>query len=165
MNRSRTPTAVPTLVVLSAALALLLGGTAAAQGEVAAAEILGVETTAAHSRGIAGWARDGSVGEVPIQVRALDASGNPVAGAEVVWTITNATPNLVYAVEASGAMEALPLRVYSARPVVVRGTTDADGIATLVLDSATAGDASIAVTVDGMPAQTYRERDMRVVWF
>ena len=145
-------------------LALLAGSAVLAQ--VAVAEFPGVETTAAHSPDFSGWLRDGSVGEVTVLVRALDADGNPVAGAPVMWTVHNRTDSVVYVIGSSAMMGDMPILTYNG---VLRdidgGVTDENGEAYLVVDSHTVGDASVIVMVDGVQGVTYRNRDMRVVWF
>ena len=143
-----------------------LGLAASALGQVTTAEVLGVETTAAASPDGSGSLRDNSVGEVTIVVRALDANGNPVAGAQVAWSVQNRTENVMYVVGTSASMEALSTAAYSSAQVAVDGgVTDADGKAYLVVDSPTPGDARVFVTVGGVDGKTYRGRDMRVVWF
>ena len=49
--------------------------------------------------------------------------------------------------------------------VPAQAITDENGEAYLVVDSHTVGDASVIVMVDGVQGVTYRNRDMRVVWF
>jgi hypothetical protein len=153
-------------VLRSAVVLLALLACGAVLAQVAAAEVQGVETTASHSTGVSGWLHDGSVGEVTVLVRALDADGNPVAGAPVLWTVRNRTDAIVYVVGSSAMMGGDPIGTYSGMlKSVDGGVTDANGEAYLVVDSQTPGDASVLVTVGGVQGETYRGRDMRVVWF
>lgn len=160
MNR---PLPLTTALTSFALLALLLAPAALAQ--VASAEIVGIGTTAAHSRGASGWTLDGSVGEVEIVVLALDAAGNPVAGAPVTWTVQNGTENVVYIVDASAPLPAGAHAHQGADLTLDGGVTGADGRAYLTVDSLTAGDARFPVTVGGAEAKDYSGSDMRVVWF
>lgn len=153
-----------TLCTLIASLALAVGATALAQ--VASAEILNVDATAPHSRGVAAWVHDDSVGEVTILVEARDAAGNPVAGAPVSWTVRNTTDNLAFVVGSSAMMGGSAISAHNGVEVSVDGgVTDENGRAYLVLDSQTAGDARVHVEVGGVAAETYSGGDMRVVWF
>lgn len=148
------------LVVLLA----ILAGLASAQ-EVAKAEFQGVDITLPHSPGVSGWLADGSVGEARIVVTARDASGNPVAGAPVVWTVMNSKPNVAYVVSTNSAAT-MRAHAYKGVPLVVDGgVTDSEGRAFIVIDSLTSGDLKAAVTVGGVAAKTYDGGDMRVVWF
>ncbi len=134
--------------------------------QVETAEVQGVETAAAHSRGLTAWSLDGSVGEVTILVRALDSAGNPVAGAEVTWTVQNRTDNVVFAVGMSGMMDTMSEPTYNGMAVSFDGgVTDENGETYFIVDSQTAGDARVFVTIGGVEGKTYRGRDMRVVWF
>lgn len=150
---------------LAAVLVALSAGAALAQGQVATVEFKGVDTTLPHSRGVTGWQADGSVGEATILVLALDASGKPVAGAPVEWTVTNATDAVAYVVQGDGVQDLA--RAYKTRPAtILGGTTGADGTARLVLDSLTVGDAKVAAVVGGVEGKTYDGGGaMRVVWF
>jgi hypothetical protein len=151
-------------LVLAIALVSLTAGTALAQGQVASAEFQGVDMTLPHSRGVSGWMADGSVGEGTVVVLALDAAGNPVAGAPVAWTVTNATDSVVYVVAGNGVSDVLS--AYNGMALsITGGTTGADGTARLVVDSLSSGDARVAVEVGGMEAETYSGGSMRVVWF
>lgn len=153
-----------TLSTLFALLSLAFAGTAIAQ--VASAEVLNVDATAPHSRGVSAWVHDESVGEVIVLIEARDASGNPVAGAPVSWTVRNTTENLVFVVGSSAMMGGDATGVYSSAEVAIDGgVTDQNGQAYLVLDSQTAGDARVHVEVGGVVAETYSGGDMRVVWF
>lgn len=152
-------------VLRSAVVLLALLACGAVLAQVATAEFLGVDPTAPHSRGVAAWSHDGSVGEVVLTIEARDADGNPVAGAAVAWSVRNTTDSLVFVV-GSSAMMGGGATVYNGRIVDLDGgVTDADGRAYLVLDSQTAGDARIHAEVDGVAAETYNGGDIRVVWF
>lgn len=152
------------MLILVAATACLAAAAAYAQGSVASAEFKGVDMTLPHSPGVSGWLADGSVGEGTIVVLALDASGNPVAGAPVTWTVNNATDAVVYVVAGDGVADVVP--AYNGMPVsITGGTTGPDGTARLVVDSLTPGDTKVAVEVGGVGAETYSGGDMRVVWF
>ena len=144
----------------------LLGLLSLASAQVASAEFQGVETTAAKSPEASATLRDESVGETQVLVRALDADGNPVAGAAVSWTLQNRTSEPVHVVGSSVSMgEMLETLAGEAELMLDGGVTDENGEAYLVLDSGTAGDASVIVMVDEVQGETYRGRDMRVVWF
>lgn len=133
--------------------------------DAATAEILGVEMTRAHSTHVYALSRDDSVGEAVIEIRALDADGNPVAGAPVEWMIHNNGSTIAYVVGSSD-MASMFVAVTSVADVTVDGgVTDADGRAYLVVDAFTTSDISVAVTAGGVEAKTYRGKDMRVVWF
>ncbi len=152
--------------LLSFALAFAFAFGALAQAQVATAEVLGVETTSAPSTGVDAWLEDGSVGEVQVTVRALDANGNPVAGAPVQWRVDNLGSMIVYVVGSSAGVPGAPLSVYTAVDTHVDGgVTDANGEAFLLVDSMFSGDARVFVTVGGVDGKTYRGRDMRIVWF
>jgi hypothetical protein len=146
-------------------LGLALAGSALAQ--VATVEVLGVETTAARSASVVdALLKDDSVGEVAVVIRAVDAGGNPVAGAAVSWRVQNRTGNTVYVVGSSATMAPMLERAVEGVELAIDGgVTDADGNAYLLVDSATSGDSRVFVTVDGVDGKTYRGRDMRVVWF
>jgi len=133
--------------------------------QVATVEVQGVEATRPQSPGDTGMALDESIGEVQIVIIAMDAGGNPVADAPVSWTVTNATEEAVYVVGSSTMMEDMQMAEMDTELVIDGGVTDENGEAYLVVDSATAGDATIVVTVDEVAGQTYDGRDMRVVWF
>lgn len=146
-------------------VAVLFGGLAAAQ-QVATAEFQGVDFTLPHSPGVSGWLADGSVGEARIVVLALDADGNAVAGAPVMWTVRNAVSDVAYVVDASADDHQLATAYEGADLVVQGGVTDADGQAFLVLDSLTAGDLTAIATVGSATATSYDGGEaMRVVWF
>jgi hypothetical protein len=148
------------LVILVLALA------SAAWAQVAVAEVLDVADTLPRSPGISALLRDQSVGEKLIEVQGRDAAGNPVAGAEVIWTLSNRTDNPVYVVGHSGTTARILLRVLPRATLEVSGgVTDAEGKAYLIIDSGTAGDVIITVTVGGVSAKGYDGTDMRVVWF
>ena len=151
------------LAAFAVAIALLF---AAAQAQVASAEVQGVETTSAPSMHVQAWQQDGSVGEVRVVVVAYDDEGNPVSGAPVTWRVDNLGSDLVYVVGASTDLAEVPLTAYTAMDLTIDGgTTNADGEAYLIVDSMTSGDARVFVTVGGVEGKTYRGRDMRVVWF
>ncbi len=153
-------------IVVLLGLGALFGTLATAQSQVATVEFQGVDMTMPHSPGVSGWLSDASVGEARIVLKALDAAGNAVPGAQVAWSITNSTDQVVYAV-ATSAVDELRATAYTGHTLVVDGgTTGPDGLAYLILDSLTAGDAKAAATVDGMAATTYDGKDtLRVVWF
>ncbi|UCH25310.1 MAG: hypothetical protein JSV66_15470 [Trueperaceae bacterium] len=153
------------LLGLITLLGIALAGSALAQ--VATVEVVGVEATAPHSPSVVNaLLRDESVGEVAVVIRALDAGGNPVAGAAVSWRVQNRTGNTVYVVGSSAVMAQMLERAVEGFDLAIDGgVTDADGHAYLVVDSATSGDARVYVTVDGVDGKTYDGRDMRVVWF
>jgi len=139
-------------------------GLAAAQ--VASAEFQGVDATAPKSPEASATLRDESVGETSVLVRALDAEGNPVAGATISWTVINSTGETVYVVGSSASMDELLEQVDGEAELMLEGgVTDENGEAYLIIDSATAGDASVAVTVDDVAGETYSGGNMRVVWF
>lgn len=144
------------------ALTTLLGGAALAQ--VSSADILGVDETRPRSETGTALYADDSTGEVTIRVRALDAGGNPVAGAPVTWTLTNRTPAPAYVVGSSAA-SGLQLLFGGSELPLEGGTTDANGEAYLTVDAQSAGDVSVAVTLGGVDAKTYDGNNMRVVWF
>lgn len=151
-----------TLLALAATLLLSL-----AFAQVDLVEVLGVDATVPHSDEAAASVADDSVGEVRINVRAVDANGDPVEGATVTWRIENATGNPVQAVD-SNAMTAEDEAVSASEgePVEIEGgTTDENGEAFLVVDSATVGDATVHVVIDGVEGFTYSGGPMRVVWF
>lgn len=146
-----------------AAFALLSFGFA----QVATVELLGVGPTSPSSPSFTAWSSDGSVGEVTVQVQALDGSGAPVAGAHVTWRVQNSTPEIVWVVDMSG-----PGLGASSKPVADSadrtlhgGTTDADGMAYIVLDSMNAADARVHVEIDGVEGAAYSGGPMRIVWF
>ena len=151
--------------LLSLGFALLsVFGLAAAQ--VATAEFQGVDATAPKSPEASATLRDESVGETTILVRALDAEGNPVAGATVAWTVINSTSELVYVVGSSATMDEMLEQVDGETEVMLEGgVTDENGEAYLIVDSATAGDARVAVSVNEVAGETYSGGNMRVVWF
>jgi len=152
------------VIALSTAFGLLLLGNALAQ--VATVEIPGVETTAAKSSGLTALLMDGSVGEVKIVLRAVDANGDPVEGAAVSWTVKNSKDSVVYVVGSSATSQRMLMRAFKGMDLAVDGgTTDANGEAYLVVDSMTSGDTKVLVTVDEVAGKTYRGKDMRVVWF
>lgn len=136
-----------------------------AQAQVASAELLGVAETRPPSEASAALYADGSVGEVVVRVRALDASGNPVVGAAVSWTLTNRTTAPAYVVDSSGDLSSVLLLLGSHQQTLDGGVTDENGEAYLTIDARSQGDVSLAVTVDGADAKTYDGGDMRVVWF
>lgn len=133
--------------------------------DVATAEILGVEMTRPPSTHVFALVYDDSVGEAVIEIRALDADGNPVAGAPVEWRIHNNGSTIAYVVGSSDMSSMLAPVTTAADVTVDGGVTDADGRAYLVVDAFTTSDVSVAVTIGGVDAKTYRGRDMRVVWF
>lgn len=150
---------------LLAALALF-ALSAAAGAQVATAEVQGVEATSPASRHVQAWQADGSVGEVRVRVRALDAAGEPVADAPVTWRVENMGEAVVYVVDASAGLPSAPLSAHTVQELEIDGgTTDADGDAWLLLDSMTAGDVRVYITVGGIEAKTFDGRDMRIVWF
>lgn len=151
------------IIASLAALAALTFGVAFAQ--VTTAEVLGVAETRAHSSGSSALYQDGSVGEVLVRVRALDAGGNPVPGASVSWVLTNRTTAPAYLVGASAEGRYPVLLVGSGDTELDGGVTDANGEAYLVLDARSAGDVVVKVTIEGMEAKGYDGSDMRVVWF
>lgn len=154
------------VLALTALLTLVAGAHAQQSGEVASAEIPGVEATRSHSQNVQAWRLDDSLGEVRVVVRALDADGDPVAGAPVQWRVANLGDTLVYVVGASTDLPDVPLSAYTVRELTIDGgTTDDAGEAFLVLDAMSAGDARVFVDVGGVEAKTYDGRDMRVVWF
>lgn len=146
-------------------LTVLFGAYAAAQN-VASAEFQGVDTTLPHTPGVSGWLSDGSVGEATFVVLASDASGNPVAGVPVVWTVLNSADDVAYVVSTS-AEESMTASAYKGKALVIDGgVTGEDGLAFIVLDSLTAGDAKAGATVGESNAVTYDGKDtVRVVWF
>lgn len=145
---------------------VLLALAPVALGQVATAEVQGVEATSPTSRHAQAWQADGSVGEVRVLVRALDAAGDPVAGAPVTWRVENIGDDVVYAVDASAGLPSAPLSAHTVQELEIDGgTTDANGDAWLVLDSMTAGDVQVYITVGGVEAKTFDGRDMRIVWF
>lgn len=146
-------------------LTVLFGAYAAAQ-QVATAEFQGVDTTLPHTPGVSGWLSDGSIGEATFVVLASDASGKPVAGAPVVWTVMNSADDVAYVV-ATSAESSMTASAYKGRALVIDGgVTDASGRAFIVLDSLTAGDAKAGATVGESQAVTYEGKDaVRVVWF
>ena len=153
-------------IILSifAVCALFLMGSALAQ--VASAEIQGIDETRPHSLELDAIRRDGSVGEVVITVLALDASGNPVAGAAVSWLVKNSKETPAYVVGSSASMAAMLGRAYAGADLTIDGgVTDENGEAYLVVDARTSGDTRIAVNVGGIDAKTYDGNDMRIVWF
>lgn len=153
-----------TVVTLMMALLFSLGASVLAQ--VASAEILGIDETRPRSPELSAIRHDNSVGEVVITVRALDASGNPVAGAEVSWLIKNSKDSPAYVVGSSASMAAMLGRVYKGEDLsVAGGVTNSAGEAYLVVDARTAGDITIVANVAGVAAKTYEGRDMRIVWF
>jgi ABC-type uncharacterized transport system substrate-binding protein len=134
--------------------------------QVASVEVQGVEATAAKSQGLTALLRDGSVGEVTVLIKVSDASGNPVEGAEVSWRVESSTDATVYAIATSASMARILERALGNSDVsFAGGTTDANGEAYLIVDSQSAGDAMVYVSVDGVEGKTYDNRDMRVVWF
>lgn len=143
---------------------VLFGGLASAQ-QVAAAEFQGVDFTLPHSPGVSGWLHDSSVGEAVIVVIAYDAAGKPVAGAPVVWTVKNSKPDVAYVVASSVPSQGRAHAYHDVPLEVDGGVTGADGRAFIVIDSLTAGDLKVGVTVGGVTAETYSGGDMRVVWF
>ena len=147
-------------------VALLAASAAVAQeAAVATAEVLGIAETRPRSPEASGALEDDSVGEVIVRVRALDASGAPVAGAPVVWTLTNRTSGAAYVVALSAEHD-LPILVFgSFETTVDGGVTDENGEAYLVLDARTAGDVSMVVHVGEQEAATDDGSDMRIVWF
>ncbi|MEZ4631352.1 MAG: hypothetical protein R2880_11690 [Deinococcales bacterium] len=134
-----------------------------ALAQVSEAEILGVETTTAASSMEAAQVFDKSVGEATVNILAKDADGNPVAEADVLWSVKNSTDGMVYVVAING--EAAHLGVLGKATLIVSAKTNAEGKASLTLDMASAGDASVSVTVGDVSAKGYDGRDMRVVWF
>jgi len=146
-------------------LGLFIAFVSVSFAQVATVEVQGVEATRPQSPGDTGMALDESIGEVQIVIIAMDAGGNPVADAPVSWTVTNATEEAVYVVGSSTMMEDMQMAEMDTELVIDGGVTDENGEAYLVVDSATAGDATIVVTVDEVAGQTYDGRDMRVVWF
>ncbi|MCA9835737.1 MAG: Ig-like domain-containing protein [Trueperaceae bacterium] len=137
-----------------------------AWAQVASAEILGVDETRPHSVELEALRPDGSVGEVIIRVRALDGSGNPVAGAPVSWLVKNSKTTPAYVVGSSASMAPMLGRAYAGADLSVDGgVTDENGEAYLVVDARTSGDTRVAVNVGGMDAKTYDGNDMRIVWF
>lgn len=148
------------------AVVLFVASIAFAQSEVASAEIQGIDTTLPHSRYVSGYMLDDSVGEAVITVLALDADGQPVEGAEVVWTVTNRGSNLGFVVgSSSDRPQSLVTVRGSQERTVDGGVTGPDGRAYLVVDSFRSGDIVVTVTVGGVPAETYSGGGMRVVWF
>ncbi|CAN5908150.1 hypothetical protein BH24DEI2_BH24DEI2_23480 [soil metagenome] len=144
------------------ALATLFGGAALAQ--VSSADILGVDETRPHSETGTALFADDSTGEVTVRVRALDANGDPVAGAPVSWTLSNRTSALAYVVGSSA--ESGVLLVFGSSELPLEGgATDANGEAYLTIDAQSAGDVSLAVTVGGVDAKAYDGNNLRVVWF
>ena len=147
-------------------LVFVLAGFGLAQ--VATVEVQGVEATRPQSPGDTGMALDESIGEVQIVIIAMDAGGNPVADAPVSWTVMNATEEAVYVVGSSTMMEDVAedmMAEMDTELVIDGGVTNENGEAYLVVDSATAGDTKVFVTVDEVEGKTYDGRDMRVVWF
>ena len=144
---------------------LALGATALAQVETVS--ILSVDVTSPTSDGMAAWRADGSVGEVTVRAQAVDADGNPVEGAAVVWTVENSTPQIAWVVASSGpALDASSKPVSDTTTLAIDGgTTNADGIATLTLDSSDAGDVNVYVEIDGVAGDAYRGGELRIVWF
>ncbi len=146
------------------ACALVLTSTALAQ--IATAEIQGIDETRPHSIELDAVRLDGSVGEVVITVLALDAGGNPVAGAAVSWVVQNSKETPAYVVGSSAAMAAMLGRAYKGADLSVDGgVTNENGEAYLVVDARTSGDTKVAVNVGGIDAKTYDGNDMRIVWF
>ena len=151
-------------IVLAAVL--LFAPAAMAQGEVSSAEILGIDTTLPHSPYAAGYVMDDSVGEAVITVVALDAEGNPVAGAPVEWRVANNGSGAAYVVGSSREQpQGLAVVGRGEERPIDGGVTGADGRAHLVVDSFRSGDATVSVTVGGVEAETYSGGGMRVVWF
>lgn len=144
---------------------LALGATALAQVETVS--ILSVDVTSPTSDGVSAWRADDSVGEVTVRAQAVDADGNPVAGAEVVWTVENSTPQIAWIVASSGpALDASSKPVSDTTTLTLDGgTTNADGITTLTLDSDDAGDVNVYVEIDGVAGDAYRGGELRIVWF
>ncbi len=136
-----------------------------AHAQVTTAEVLGIAETRPHSEAGTALYEDGSVGEVIVRVRALDAGGNPVAGAAVAWVLTNSTTGTAYVVGSSADHDVPLILIGSSDLMVEGGMTDENGEAYLVVDSRSAGDVSMVVTVGELEAKTYDAGDMRVVWF
>ena len=151
-------------ILLALAFSGLIASAAFAQ-DVATAEILGVEMTRPHSTHVFALVRDDSVGEAIIEVQALDGDGNPVAGAPVQWMLSNNGSTIAYVVGSSDMSSTLVPVTMSADVTVDGGVTDAEGRAYLVVDAFQTSDVSVAVTIGGVEAKTYRGRNMRVVWF
>jgi hypothetical protein len=150
---------------LVAIVLLALGATAFAQVETV--NILSVDVTSPTSDGMSAWRADDSVGEVTVRAQAVDADGNPVEGAEVAWTVENSTPQIVWVVASSGPALSMASKPVSDTAMLTLdgGTTNADGIATLTLDSADAADANVYVEIDGVAGDAYRGGELRIVWF
>jgi len=149
-------------------LGLFIAFVSVSFAQVATVEVQGVEATRPQSPGDTGMALDESIGEVQIVIIAMDAGGNPVADAPVSWTVTNATEEAVYVVGSSAMMEDMAedmMAEMDTELVIDGGVTNESGEAYLVVDSATAGDTRVFVTVDEVEGKTYDGRDMRVVWF
>lgn len=148
-------------------LGLLVAFVGLGFAQVATVEVQGVEATSAKSPDDTGMVLDESVGEVKVVIVALDADGNPVADAPVSWTVLNAAEGPVYVVGSSAMMDTTmtDMAEMDAELIIDGGLTDANGEAYLVVDSATAGDTKVFVTVDEVAGKTYDGRDMRVVWF
>lgn len=133
--------------------------------QVTTAEVQGIAETVPKSSGLTALLQDGSIGEYKIVVRALDAAGNPVAGAVVTWTLKNnaASPSYVVGSSRGGKVFA---RVYKGHNLSLDGgLTNEQGEAYIIIDSKTKGDTTIEVTVDKVAAKGYDGSSMRVVWF
>lgn len=146
-------------------LGLLIAFVSVGFAQVATVEVQGVEATRPQSPGDTGMVLDESIGEVNIVIVATDADGNPVADAPVSWTVLNAKETAVYVVGSSATMDEMQMAEMDTELVLDGGVTDENGEAYLVVDSATAGDTKVFVTVDEVEGKTYDGRDMRVVWF
>lgn len=146
-------------------VSLLVGCVGLSFAQVATVEVQGVEATRPQSPDDTGMVLDESVGEVNIVIVAMDADGNPVADAPVSWTVLNATETPVYVVGSSAMMEEMQMAEMESELMIDGGVTNEAGEAYLVVDSATAGDTKVFVTVDEVEGKTYDGRDMRVVWF
>ena len=133
--------------------------------QVASVEVQGVEATRPQSPDDTGMMFDESIGEVQIVIIAMDADGNPVAGAPVSWTVLNAKETPVYVVSSSSMMDDTMTAEMETELMIDGGMTDENGEAYLVVDSATAGDTKVFIMVDEVEGKTYDGRDMRVVWF
>ena len=152
------------LIIKLIILSLLCFSPALAQ--VSKAEVQGVEATAAKSAEGTAEALDESVGEVRVLVIATDEAGNPVEGATVSWTVQNNGTDPVYVLSTSGMMEMMASAIDAEAELMVEGgVTDANGEAYIIIDSGAAGDSKVFVTIDGVEGKTYRDKDMRVVWF
>lgn len=153
-----------TLKLVAIAL-LALGATALAQVETVS--ILSVDVTSPTSDDVSAWRADDSVGEVTVRAQAVDADGNPVEGAEVAWTVENSTPQIAWVVASSGSALDVSSKPVSDTTTLTLdgGTTNADGIATLTLDSGDAGDVNVYVEIDGVAGDAYRGGALRIVWF